>query len=200
MCPPLIAAVPAIATFMGAHAAAIGTAATIGSTALSTVGGIRSSQAAQGQATYQSQLAEINANRADVASRDALERGTLDAVAHGRQVAALRGRQSAASNAAGLEAGYGTPADVANDTTMLAGEDARRITLNAERESDSYRINAANYRTEAVGARAARSASRSSMYVNAGSTLLGGASQIAGSWAKHNPTSAAPKRGISTVY
>lgn len=175
MCfPALLAAGPAIMTGLSAV-----------STGLGVIGGLQQSRAQQAQLRYQSQLAGINADQADAAARDALERGELDAIAHGRQVAALRGQQRSQFAAAGLEADYGTPLDIANDTSLLSAEDTSRIYSNAEREAQGYRINASNYRAEAAGASAARSASKASMFINAGSTLIGGATQIGATWAKY---------------
>lgn len=179
MCfPALLAAVPTVMTGISAASTVVGL-----------MGNSYATSAAKNQATYQSQLAEINAKNADASARDALERGELDAVAHGREVAALRGRQTASFAAAGLEAGYGTPLDVANDTSLMAAEDTGRIYQNASREADSYRINASNYRAQAVGARAAGKNASTAGLINAGSTLIGGATQIAGVWGKYGKPS-----------
>lgn len=165
-------------------------ALTAASTGLSIAGGIQSSKASQAQATYAGQLADVNAQNADVAARDALERGQLDAVAHGRQVAQLRGQQVVDTAASGIELGFGTPADIAVDTALMANEDRARIAANAGREADSFRISASNYRADAAGSRAAAAAEKSSMLINAGSTLLGGATQLAGTWKKYGPPKA----------
>lgn len=161
------------------------TAMIIASTAVSTYGGIQTSKANQSALGYQAQLADINAEYSDRAARDALERGELDALAHGRQVAALRGKQTNRAAAAGLELGFGSPFDVAGDTDVLAAEDTGRIYENANREAESFRINAQSYRNSASGDRAARANARTGMYIDAGSTLLEGATQISGTWAKY---------------
>lgn len=155
-------------------------ALTVASTGLTMYGQAKSSKANQAAYAQASQLAMFNAKTEDVAAADALARGEEEAIAHGRQVAALRGTQTASMAAEGLELGFGSALDVETDTDLLAAEDANRIRQNASREADSHRISAVNYRAEAAGATAARKAEKSSMLINAGSTLLSGASQIAG--------------------
>lgn len=160
-------------------------ATTVASTAVATYGGIRSAKGQQASLNYQAQLADVNAVYADRSARDALERGELDALKHGREVAALRGKQTVAMANDGLDLGFGTPLDIANDTDLLAAEDTGRIYENASREADSYRINAQGYRNSAAGDRAARQNSKTSMIIDAGSTLLNGATQLAGQQMKY---------------
>jgi hypothetical protein len=183
MCDPVT--LTTIGATVAAHAGAIATASTIGSTVLGVAGGIQTARGQQAADKYQGQVADINAKTADQQAQDAIARGEEDAQAHGVKVAQLRGSQTASMAAQGLELGYGTPLDVAQDTSVGAAADARRIRENAGREADSYRISAANRRVEAVGARASAQASRSSMLINAGSTILGGATQLAGINAKY---------------
>lgn len=178
MCDPVT--LTTIGTFVGAHAAAIATTAAVGSTGLAVAGQVQASKAAQASANYQSQVANINARSADQQAQDAIARGEEDAQAHGQRVAQLRGQQTASMAAMGLELGYGSPLEIAQDTSLGAAQDARRLRENAGREADSYRISAANSRTDAVSARASGQAAKSSMLINAGSTILGGAGQLAG--------------------
>lgn len=155
------------------------------STAVNTMGAIQTGQANKKSAKYQAQLAGINAVYADRAARDALERGELDALAHSREVAALRGEQTAGMAAEGLELGYGTPLDIAQDTDLLAAEDRARIYANAEREAQSYRIDAQGYRNQGLGYKAqAKNAVTSSLFA-AGGTFLEGAAQFGGAWQKY---------------
>lgn len=160
-------------------------ALTVASTAVSTVGGIQSSKAQQAMADYQGQLADVNAINADRAARDALERGELDALKHGREVAKLRGQQIQRMAASGVEVGYGSSGDLLGDTDVLAAEDTGRIYENANREAEGYRINAANYRADAAGSRMEKANLKTSMVINAGSTLLEGASTLTGQYAKY---------------
>lgn len=164
---------------------------TLASGAVSVAGGIQKARAEQAGLKYQSQLAEVNAINADRAARDALERGELDAVKHGREVAALRGAQQVSVAQAGIEQGFGSPLDIATDTDLLAAEDTRTIYENANREAEGYRINASNYRAEAAGARAQRKNVGTAAIIDAGSTVLNTATQLSGSWAKYG----APKWG-----
>lgn len=161
------------------------TVLTIASIATTAVGGIQSGRAQQAAARYQGQLQDINAINADRAARDALERGELDAVKHGREVAALRSRQELSFASQGLDLGFGSPADVVGDTNRLGNEDNARIYENAGREAEGFRINAQNYRAGAAGSRAEASNIGTATIINTGSTLLSGASQLAGQWKKY---------------
>lgn len=152
------------------------------------VGGVGQYQSMKGQQaalTYQSQLDEVNAINADRAARDALERGELDAVKHGREVAKLRGQQTVGWAAAGLDLGFGTPLEVAGDTDLLAAEDTRTIYENANREAEGFRINAANYRASAAGARAQRANVGTEGILSMASTAVNTATQIGGQWQKY---------------
>lgn len=157
-------------------------ALTAASGATSAYGQVQAGKAKSRAARYEAQVADINAQYADRDARDALERGELDALAHGRQVAKTRGEQTASMAAQGLELGYGSPLDVVTDTDLLAAEDRGRIYENAEREAQSYRIKASNYRSSARGSRLAASAAMSGAYIGAGSTLLGTAAQAFGQY------------------
>lgn len=174
------------------------TVMTLASGAISLYGGIQSSKAQQASLRYSAQLNDINSVYADRAARDALERGELDALAHGRTVAKLRGEQTVAAASQGLDLGFGTPLDVAQDTDVLAAEDTGRIYSNAEREAQGYRINAQGYRNQAAGDRAARANEKTSMYINAGSTILNTATQIGGQWAKYGKPSFGNKFGSAS--
>lgn len=184
MCPPVIAAAaPLFAGMTTVQGATLGLAAA--GTAVSTMGAIRSGQAQAASARYQGQVADINASYADRAARDALDRGELDALAHAREVAALRGKQTAGMAAQGLELGYGTPLDIAKETSVLAAEDRARIYRNAENEAQSFRINAQSFRNRSAGARAEAGNARTAGLINAGSTFLEGAAKTGGIWAKY---------------
>lgn len=153
--------------------------------ASATIGGIQSAKQQQAGLNYQAQLNDVNAVNAQRAARDALERGELDAVKHGREVAQLRGSQQVSVAQAGIEAGFGSPLDIATDTDLLAAEDTRTIYENANREAEGYRINAANYKAEAAGNRAQSKNVGTQAIIDAGSTVLSTASQMGGQWQKY---------------
>lgn len=163
-------------------------AMTVASTGLSMYGNAKAAKGQQAQYAHASAIAEQNAKAADVAALDAIERGEEEAEGAGREIAALRGRQTNAWASAGVELGYGTPVDVAQDLDVLSAEDMARIRTNAGREAMGYSIQASNYRGEAQGARMGAKTARSSYLTNQASTLVNGASQFAGISAKYgNP-------------
>jgi hypothetical protein len=93
--------------------------------------------------------------------------------------------QQAAARYQGHDLGFGSPADVVGDTNRLGNEDNARIYENAGREAEGFRINAQNYRAGAAGSRAEASNIGTATIINTGSTLLSGASQLAGQWKKY---------------
>lgn len=183
MCDP--ATLTAVTTFFAANASTIAAVSTVAATGVSVAGGLQAADAAKASARYQGKLGDVNAINADRAARDALERGELDAVKHGREMAQLRARQQTAFAASGIELGFGSPQDVAADTDLLGNEDNARIFENAGREADSYRISASNYRAGAAGDRAEAKNIGTAAIINAGSTLLNGASQFGDRVAKY---------------
>lgn len=171
------------------------TALTIASGATSLVGGIQSAKSQQAALRYQSQLDEINAVNQDRAARDALERGELDALEHGRKVAALRAKQLNSAAAQGLDVGFGTPLELQIETDLLAAEDRGAIYENANREAESYRINASNYRASAAGAQAQSANVGTAMILDSASTVLNTATQLGGQWKKYGKPSFLSKKG-----
>jgi len=181
MCDP--ATMTALFTFASSSAGL--TTATVAATAVSAYGLNRQAQGQQAALDYQGQLAEVNAVRADKAARDALERGELSAIEHGRNVAKLRGQQIAKMAGSGVEVGYGSSGDVLGDTDVLGAEDLGRIHENAYREAEGFSVNASNYRAEGAGLKAQSANVRTAAIIDTGSTLLNGATQLGGTWAKY---------------
>lgn len=107
-----------------------------------------------------------------------MERGELEAILKGREIAQLRGQQKTAQAANGV---YGASNDrTLADTDLLGAEDMGAIRENANRESQGFRISAANYEAERrAQKRQARNAVISTVF-DVGTTLLGGAQQIGG--------------------
>lgn len=191
MCDPVT--MTAMVTFVTTHAATIAAVGTVAATGLSVAGISQQAKAQKASATYQAQLADVNATYADRAARDAIERGNFDALKHGRQQAQLRAQQTAGAAASGLDLSFGSPSDIAMDTDVLGSQDRGRIAENANREADSYRISAQGYRNSSAGSRAERSNIGSAAMLDSASTLIGGATKIAGGFAKYGSNSYAPR-------
>jgi hypothetical protein len=125
MCLPLLAAVPALAT-LGAGAAGVGTAATIGGVSLSTIGAVGSllgtglsaiSSVKQGQAqaasaNYQAQMAERNAQIARQNSSMSAAAAEAQIAQQGMKDRAKFGAIKAAQAASGVDVNSGSAVDI----------------------------------------------------------------------------------------
>jgi hypothetical protein len=129
---------------------------------------------------YQAGVARNNAVYAQREADDAIERGQQEEIRHYQALARLRGEQNASYAAMGLDTTFGTPLDMLADTTQLGNEDAYTMRLNAARESQGFRIEAANYEAEDRAQRAAGKTALVNAGISATGTLLGGASQAYG--------------------
>jgi hypothetical protein len=116
-------------------------------------------------AKYQQKVAQGQA-------RDAIDRGQAAEDAHRRKVAQFAGKQRATMGASGVELTSGSFADVLQDTAMLGELDALTIRSNAQREAYGYQSQAAVSGYEA-------SAAKTAGWMNAGGSLLSGASNLA---------------------
>ncbi len=156
--------------------ATIAAVAMVASAAATTVGTIGAVQ----QANYQQKVANRNADMADRAAIDAIERGKIETRNHYREVGRLRGQQEAAMAANGGEIGFGSNMDLLGDTAMVGAEDAEIIRENFMRESQGYSISAANYRSQAKAAGMSKVGILASGAADLSSTILSGSSQMKG--------------------
>lgn len=198
MCPPLLAAIPllaagaggagaaaagagAVATSVGAAAAGAGAAAAgtaaagltasqllLASTAVSTVGAITAGVGQYQQAQAASEAAAVQA-------KDAMARGDQAASDLAKEQASFRGQQRAALAANGVELDYGAAAQIQSDTLLTQREDQRRVRDNRNRAGWGYSVEGAMQRAAGRGALIGGA-------LNAGSTLLSGASKTYASY------------------
>jgi len=152
---------------------ALAIAAAVVSAAGSVMGGIQAKQ----QGNYEAKVAESNARMANEQARDAIDRGKIQQQQHDREVADTRGAQTAALAAGGVDTSFGSARSLAEDTSMIGAEDTAAISRNTYNEVRGFDINAANYRSQAQASRMKGKAGFTKSLFDAGSTLLGGASQ-----------------------
>lgn len=143
-----------------------------GTSLLSTVVSVKS---ASDQAAVSAGVARNNATMADYAAEDAKRRGEQDALEVQRRAAAIKSSQRVGAAAHGLDLGYGTPADLQDQTDFFAQQDVNTVRNNAAREAWGYRTQGKNYRTQA-------NATQSNGGLAVMGTLLGGAGQVADKW------------------
>jgi len=118
-------------------------AASAGLNGISSIGNAYAqSQAIKAQTAYQTSLANINKNFADMASDEALKRGAADVAKVQKQVRVIRGSQRAALAAQGIDIGTGSALEIQRDTENQAAKDIVTIKNNAFRESFGYKVSA----------------------------------------------------------
>lgn len=171
---------------------AVFTALAIASIGLQVYGQIRGAKAAKKQgeaakaaADSQADLADYNASVATLQQTDALERGTEEENRFRMGVRGMVGTQRAAQAAGNVDVNFGSAVDVQADATLLGEHDALTIRTNAGREAWGYSTQAEDLhrradiaRKEGVYAEKAGKAAATSHYIEAGGTILGGASNL----------------------
>lgn len=153
----------------------------------------------QGQATqmaneFNAQIAERNAQAVEDERKNVEDAGAIERRRLGEKVRAERGELYAKYGAMGLDAQFGTPADLIGDierSYRIDRDILGRNETNALRQLD---LQEADYRDSAKLLRAAgKSAVQAGSYAAAGS-LLNGASTVADKWIKPS-TSTVPVGG-----
>jgi hypothetical protein len=134
----------------------------------------------QGQAAEK--IARNNQIMGEYAAQDAQARGEEDAMAVSRKGEQLKGAQRSRMAASGIDLGVGTAADIQDQTDFFAQQDINTARSNARRDAWAFRAQGAN--AAAQGRFAAQQGQ-----LQAFSTLLSGAGQVASMW------SPAPKKG-----
>ena len=190
MCEPVtLAALATAATTAGAVGAGATVAGVAGATATTagltltpalalgaTVGGsVLSAGAAYQQGQVAKQTAENNAKMAEYAAQDAQKRGEEEATAIQRKGAALKSAQRVNLAAKGLDLGYGTAADLQDQTDFFTQSDVATTRTNAGRE-------AWNSRARGQAMLSQGRADATNAMLQAGGSLLSGAGQVSDKW------------------
>lgn len=147
---------------------------TIALIATAAAGGF-SAKAAYDQGQVAKQVGRNNATMAEYAAQDAQRRGEEEAAAIQRKGAALKSAQRVSLAAKGLDLGYGTAADLQDQTDFFTQSDAATARTNASREAWSIRSRGQQALFE--GKAAARNAN-----LQAAGSLLTSAGQVSSKW------------------
>lgn len=152
--------------------------------------------AAKAASESQGQLADYNAEIAELQASDALERGAEEESRYRQQVRGIIGQQRAGQAAANIDVSYGTAADVQADAAYLGELDALTVRTNARREAWGFKVQAEDLRYRGViarkegaaaeeaaragatGTRAAAGAAATQSYLGAAATLIGGGTSL----------------------
>lgn len=162
---------------------------------------VYSGAAAKAEGKYIQAVEEQNAQAERDKVADAYERGDTAKLRRYRQLSQSIGQQRAAAAAAGLDVNFGSAFDTQLDSASIAAEDIDIIGDNTRREAEGFDISAANAVSRGAAARARGNAAFTGSIISAGSTLLGGASQLGGYKGRtpSAPTQYSPARSSSSV-
>lgn len=156
---------------MGAQAAGAG---------MNAIGSYYGAKSQQESLRAAANIADINAGMAEHAAQIELLRGNEAAASVSARAGQVKGAQRAAMAANGIDLGVGNAAEVLTSTDIGKEQDMNAVTANAVQAAWGQRMNATNYKNEALTKRAG--ADSISPFMAAASSLLGSSSQIASSW------------------
>lgn len=145
---------------------------TVVAVALSAVGSILQGRAQQ--KAYESQAAamEQNARIADMQATDAIQRGGREEGNLRRRARQIAGAQIAQAAASGLAGDSGSLADAYLQSATNMERDVATNAINHAKEAWGYNTQAANYRSQASGLRAAGKSAFMGGLLGAGTSLL----------------------------
>ena len=145
--------------------------------AISAAGALTSGVQGMMAANYEGEVARRNAALEVERARDSTERGRWERRAFFRDIGQLKGQQTASMAANGIDVGFGSAERTAQDTAMLADEDARTLYSNINERTRGFDINASNVMAERAAARQRKWAIGTKAVFDAGSSLMGGLQQ-----------------------
>lgn len=144
------------------------------------IGAFYSAKTQKSSLNAQANIAEQNARIAELGAQIELMRGQREEQSSRLRTAQLKSAQRTALAANGVDLGEGSALDVLTATDVFGEIDANTIAANAIRSAWGYRTQSTNLQSEALMKRA--TAKGVSPGMSAFSSLLGGASQVAGTW------------------
>ena len=168
---------------MGFNPAQLATASMIGQiggAATSAVGSYFSAATQKENLRAQAAMAEVNARIAEMGAQSALRSGQYEVGRLTLQAGQLKGRQRAALAGSGVVMGEGSAREVQASTDAMKDIDKNALLANAVSQAWGHRMQGVNYQNEAIYARA--NAKGINPLMQAGTSLLGGATQVASSW------------------
>lgn len=149
-----------------------------GSAVLGAISSIKQGNAEAAAANYN---AQVSANNAAIANKNAEYAGAEGEAAVQQQQLKTRaevGAIKANQAAAGVDVNQGSPVDVRSSAAELGELNAITVRSNAARQAYGYQTEAASDLGQAALDKSQASNDKSAGYINAGTTLLGGASKV----------------------
>lgn len=153
------------------------------SSVIGAFGQMQQANAAAAAAKFNAQISEMNAQIAEDAAKDELDRGAREEQKHRMKVGMLRGNQRVAMAANGVDLGSGSPAEVLFDTAYAGEMDSLGIRVDTNVAAYNRRVQAVNYRAQAQLYRMEAKAARTGGMLGALGTLTGGIGKFASSFA-----------------
>jgi hypothetical protein len=151
-------------------------------TAMSVAGQAQQASAAAGSASYQAQVARNNQAIAEWNARRALQQGRVAEDQSRQKTSLIEGAQRAALASQGGDINSGSPLDIVGDTARAGEFDAQTIRNNAAMHAYGFRVQAANAGAQSNLSSASAASTMANLPFGLGSSLLSGASSIAGKW------------------
>ncbi len=139
------------------------------------VGTIAQSQAANGQAAYQAQVARNNQIIAQRNAADALKRGDIEEDKVRQRTASIMGQQRARLAGQGSVLDEGSPLDIQMDTAGMGELDARTVRSNFQREAYAHEVQAMNHAAQAALYETKVKTSMLDTFLKSGGSILGSA-------------------------
>ena len=167
---------------MGAAVPFISLASSVLGTGLSIAGQSQQAAAQANQAGYLAQVARNNQQAAELNAERALQQGDADASKSELQTSQLMARQRAALAMQGGDVNSGSNLDLAADTARAGATDLATIRSNAAWRAWGYRAQGLAQQGATSDAASEGADALARLPYGIGSSLLSGASQVAGRW------------------
>ncbi|MFM7010258.1 MAG: hypothetical protein ACKO0Z_13155 [Betaproteobacteria bacterium] len=152
----------------------------IGGIFASSVGSYFSAQSQKSNLKFQADMAEISARMSEQSAQSALNQGQRQAGAISMRAGQIKSGQRAALAANGVDLGTGNAAELQASTDIMKQIDMSTAEANGIRAAFGYRAQSVNYQNEAMLKRS--TAESVSPFGAMATSLLGGATAVAGNW------------------
>jgi hypothetical protein len=157
-------------------------ATTVISTGISAAGAIGQGQATAASNKFQAQVAENNRIIADQNARYSVSAGQTRAQTEDLKTGAIVGAETAAQGASGLDLTTGSPVSVREGTRQMGRLSSLNIINNSNLTAYGYKTQAGNFGAQSQLDLASAANASAAGFLNAGSSLVGGASSFASKW------------------
>lgn len=146
------------------------------------IGGLFSGISQQRMYNYQAAVAQINAQIAQQNAEYSYQVGEQKSQQYGIQSAQQFGQIKAAQSSSGLDVNSGSALQTQQSQKFVSSMDLAQIRSDAAKTAYNYDVEATQYENQATLDKSAGANALTAGFINAGSSLLGGASSVASKW------------------